>query len=126
MKKEVINVPGRKAVAHLSRAVRFGNLVFVAGTTGRDPATNEMPADVQGQTTIALENIKAALEAAGASLKDVLKTTCYLADMADKKGFDEVYLTYFTSEPPARACFAVGSLGAGVKIEIESIAGIPD
>ncbi len=126
MKKEVVNIPGRKPVRHLSRAVKFGNLVFVAGTTGRDPVTNEMPADIKGQTAVALESIKAALEVAGASLQDVLRTTCYLADLAEKPGFDEVYMSYFQTDPPARACFQVGSLGAGVKVEIETIAGIPD
>jgi 2-iminobutanoate/2-iminopropanoate deaminase len=82
----------------------------------------EMPADITGQTKIALENIKTLLEAAGTSMANVLKTTCYLADLKDKPAFNEVYITYFPKSPPARACFAVGDLGEGVKLEIEAIA----
>lgn len=85
-----------------------------------------MAEDIVGQTRQALENIRVALKAAGANPSDVLKTTCYLADLADKPGFDEVYIPFFAPNPPARACFQVGSLGPGVRVEIESIAGMPD
>jgi 2-iminobutanoate/2-iminopropanoate deaminase len=126
MRKEVIPVPGETPVKHTSRIVRFGNLIFIAGITGRNLANKEMPADITGQTRQTLENIKLYLEAAGASLENVLKMTCYLADLADKKAFDDVYINYFPENPPARACFAVAALGPGVKVEIETIAGIPD
>ncbi|MGI5837971.1 MAG: RidA family protein [Chloroflexota bacterium] len=126
MKKEIVAVPGVKPVKHLSRATRFGNLVFVAGTTGKNLVTGEMPADIAGQTRVTLENIKLVLEAAGTSLDNILKMTCYLADLAEKPAFDEVYIPYFPVNPPARACFQVGDLGAGVKVEIEAIACIPD
>lgn len=125
MRKEIVSIPGEIPAKHLSRAVRFGNLVFVSGTTGRNPQTREMPEDIQSQTRQALETIKGALEAAGASMQDVLKMTCYISDLGEKKGFDEVYMSYFPSEPPARACVQVAALGPGVKIEIETIAGIP-
>lgn len=124
MRKQIVAIPGQQPARHTSRVVRFGDLVFVAGTTGRDPKTGEMAEDIAGQTRQALENIRVPLEAAGASPSDVLKATCYLADLADKPAFDEVYIPYFSPEPPARACFQVASLGAGVKLEIESIAGI--
>jgi enamine deaminase RidA (YjgF/YER057c/UK114 family) len=84
-----------------------------------------MPPDIAGQTRQTLENIKICLEAAGTSLGNVLKMTCYLADLADKKAFDEMYISYFPVNPPARACFAVAALGPGIKVEIETIAGIP-
>ena len=125
MKKEIIPVPGETPAKHTSRIVRFGNLVFIGGTTGRHFVTKELPADVAGQTRQTLENIKICLEAAGTSLGNVLKTTCYLADLADKKAFDEVYISYFPANPPARACFAVAALGPGVKVEIETTACIP-
>jgi 2-iminobutanoate/2-iminopropanoate deaminase len=125
MKKEIIPVPGETPAKHTSRIVRFGNLVFIGGTAGRHFVTREMPPDVAGQTRQTLENIKICLESAGTSLGNVLKMTCYLADLADKKAFDEVYLSYFPANPPARACFAVAALGPGVKVEIETTAGIP-
>lgn len=125
MRKQIVAIPGQQPAKHSSRLVRFGDIVFVAGTTGRDPKTGEMAEDIVGQTRQALQNIRVALEAAGAGPADVLKTTCYLADLADKAGYDEVYVPYFSSNPPARACFQVASLGPGVRVEIESIAGIP-
>ncbi len=125
MRKEVVPVPGMKPAPHGSKVVRFGNLVFTVGT-GRNPATNEMPADIRGQTRQTLENIKVQLEAAGTSLENVLKMTCYLADIAEKPAFDEVYIPYFPKDPPSRACFQVASLGPGTKVEIECTACIPD
>ncbi|HEX2987509.1 MAG TPA: RidA family protein [Chloroflexota bacterium] len=125
MKKEIVAIPGVKPVKYLSRAVKFGNLVFVAGTTGRNLLTGEMPEDAAGQTRVLLDNMKMVLESAGASMDSILKMTCYLANLADKPAFDEVYTSTFTADPPARACFAVADLGAGVKVEIEAIAGIP-
>jgi 2-iminobutanoate/2-iminopropanoate deaminase len=125
MKREIIDVPGMKRVAHLSRVVRFGDIVFVAGTVGTDPATGKLAGeDITSQSRQTMENIKAALEAAGASMDDVLKMTCYLARFEDKDAFNQVYVPYFKQAPPVRACFAVGDLGPGVLLEIETIAGV--
>ena len=122
MKKEIVSIPGVAQIKHLSRAVKFGNTVYVAGTTGRPMMGGEMPADITGQTKIVMDNIKTILEVAGTNMANVLKTTCYLADLKDKTAFNEMYITYFPKDPPARACFAVGDLGEGVKLEIEAIA----
>ncbi len=122
MKKEIVSIPGVAQVKHLSRVVKCGNTVYVAGTSGRPLKGGEMPADITGQTKIAMENIKTALEAAGTGMANVLKMTCYLADIKDKPAFNEVYITYFPKDPPARACFAVADLGEGVKLEIETVA----
>jgi 2-iminobutanoate/2-iminopropanoate deaminase len=124
-KKEIVPVPGEAPARHTSRIVRFGTLVFIGGTTGRHFVTKELPPDAAGQTRQALENIRICLEAAGTSLGNVLKTTCYLADLADKPAFDEAYIACFSVNPPARACVAVASLGSGVKVEIEVVAGLP-
>ena len=124
MKKEIVSIPGVKPVSHLSRAVKFGDMVFVAGLTGKDLRTGEMPDDITGQSRVVMESIKLALETAGASMADILKTTCYLAKIEDKPAFDRVYISYFPSDPPARACFAVGDLGPGVLVEVETVAGI--
>ena len=126
MIKEVTAVPGEALAKHTSRIVRFGNLIFIGGTAGRNFVTKEMPSDITGQTRQTLENIKICLQATGTSMENVLKTTCYLADLSDKKAFDDVYVSYFPTDPPARACFAVANLGAGLTVEIETIAGIPD
>ena len=127
MRKEVIPIPGEPPARHTSRVVRFGNLVFVGGTTGRDLRTKQLAGDdMTSQARQAMENIKEALGVAGATMADVLKMTCYLADEHEKPAFDEVYCSYFPKDPPARACFQVGSLGPGVKVEIETTAGIPD
>lgn len=125
MKREIVSVPGEAPARHLSRAVRFGDLVFIAGTTGRNPETKELPGDMESQARQTMENIKRALEASGSSMNDVLRMTCYVTDLAEKQDFDNVYVTYFSSEPPARACVQVAALGPGVKLEIETIAGIP-
>ncbi len=126
MQRQIVSIPGVNPVKHLSRAVRFGNLVFVAGMAGRHLVTGDMPEDIAGQTRATLENIEMALQAAGTSMGNVLKTTCYLADISEKKAFDDVYVSYFPADPPARACFEVGSLGPGIKVEIEAIACVPD
>ena len=126
MKREIVSIPGVAQAKHLSKAVKFGSTVYVSGTTGRPMKGGDMPADIAGQTRNALENIKTILEEAGTSMANILKTTCYLATIQDKDAFNDVYVTYFPKDPPARACFAVGSLGPGVKIEIELIACIPD
>ena len=125
MKKEIVSVPGETPARHLSRAVRFGDLVFISGTTGRNPETKELPGSMEGQARQTMETIKRALEASGSSMDNVLKMTCYVTDLAEKRDFDDVYVTYFSSEPPARACVQVASLGKGVKLEIETIAEIP-
>jgi len=83
-----VSATGETPRKHTSRIVRFGNPIFIGGTAGRHFITKEMPPDVAGQTRQALENIKICLEASGTSLGNVLKMTCYLADLADKNAFD--------------------------------------
>ena len=127
-KKEIIRtsrVP--QPTAPLSQATRFGNLVFVSGSVGRSPETGELPeGGIKEQARQTLENIKSVLEEAGTSLDNVLKVTCYLKDLADRPGFNEVYGSYFPKDPPARTAFQAGGLGSGVLVEIETIACIPD
>lgn len=125
MKKEVVQVPGMKPAPHGSKVVRFGNLVFTVAV-GINPANGQMEPDIAGQTKQALENLKVVLAAAGTSLENVLKMTCYLADIGDKPAFNGVYIPYFPVDPPVRACFQVASLGPGIKLEMECTAGIPD
>jgi 2-iminobutanoate/2-iminopropanoate deaminase len=112
-----------KPVGPYSQAVRTGNLVFVAGQGPLDPKTGQRESSsIQAETKQVLENIKAILEAAGTSLSNVVKTTCYLADMNDFAAFNAVYAEYFPSEPPARTTIQAARLPMDIRVEIEVIA----
>ena len=89
--------------------------------TDKAPATGEVPASIEEQAAQSCKNVGALLEAAGSGFDKVIKTTCFLADMADFAAFNAVYAEFFTSKP-ARSCVAVKDLPKGVKCEIEAIA----
>ena len=109
----------------LSPATRFGDLVFVSGQTGRNPATGEVGADIREQTRNVLERIKICLEDAGTSLDNVLTATCWLKDAGDFAVFNEVYNEYFTGGKPARATVQATLMGADLVVEIMVTACIP-
>lgn len=110
------------AIGPYSQAIRTGNLVFCSGQLGIDPATGNLAGDtVEAQAEQAAKNVEAVLAAAGLSVKNVVKTTCFLADMADFAAFNAVYARHFVSLP-ARSCFAVKALPSGGLCEIEVIA----
>lgn len=110
------------AVGPYSQAIDCGDYIFLSGQLGLNPRTGELAgADVGTQAKQACENIKAVLAAAGLDFGHVVKTTCYLADMADFAAFNEVYAAYFISLP-ARSCVAVKSLPKGGACEIEVLA----
>jgi 2-iminobutanoate/2-iminopropanoate deaminase len=109
-----------------SQAIRLGELLFVAGQGPVDPKVGRVVAtDIQGQTRQTLENLKAIVAAAGTSLDNALKTTCFLKDMNDFRAFNEVYAQYFTTEPPARTTVEAARLPLDILIEIELIASVP-
>lgn len=109
------------AIGPYSQAVKAGNLLFTSGQIAINPATGNVEAEtIEGQTKQVCENIKAIVEAAGASMDNVVKTVCFLADIADFGAFNEVYAEYFTSKP-ARSCVAVKDLPKGVLCEVETI-----
>ena len=109
------------AIGPYSPGIQAGNMVFLSGQLGIDPATGKMPEGVEAQAKQSLANVEALLTAAGATFADVVKTTVYLADIADFTAFNEVYAKYFTSKP-ARSCVAVKDLPKGVLCEVEAIA----
>ncbi len=110
------------AIGPYSQAIVTGNLIFTSGQIPLDPATGEVvTGTIEEQTKRICENLKAVLESAGSGLKNVVKTTCFLADMSDFAAFNAVYATYFT-EKPARSCVAVKTLPKNVLAEIEVIA----
>ena len=110
------------AIGPYSQAVAANGFVFTSGQIALDPATGEVvPGSIREQTQRICENLKAVLAAAGSSLEKVVKTTCFLADMADFAAFNEVYGSYFTGKP-ARSCVAAKALPKGVLAELEAIA----
>lgn len=121
-KVSTTNAPG--AIGPYSQAMITGNLVFTSGQIAINPATGNVEAvTIEEQTKQVCENLKAVLEAAGSSLEKAVKTTCFLADMADFAAFNGIYGEYFTGKP-ARSCVAVKELPKGVKCEVEVIAEI--
>ncbi|MCA9878929.1 MAG: RidA family protein [Thermomicrobiales bacterium] len=126
MHREIIRPAGFTANPVLAPAARFGNVVYTAGMVGHDPATGRMAGDdIRAQARQTMTNLQAALEAAGTSLDNALKVTAFVADLADRPAFNEVYLEFFASEPPPRTCIQGGYLGEGVLVEVEVVAGIP-
>ena len=112
------------AIGPYSQAIVVGNLVFTSGQIPIDPKTSSVDAvGIVAQTEQVMKNLGEVLAAAGSSFEKAVKTTCFLADMADFQAFNEVYAKYFT-EKPARSCVAVKSLPKGVLCEVEVIAEI--
>ena len=109
------------AIGPYSQAYEVGGLVITSGQLPVDPATGEAPATIEEQAEQSCKNVAAILEAAGTSLDKVVKTTCFLSDLADFAAFNAVYAKYFTSKP-ARSCVAVRSIPKGLLCEIEAIA----
>ncbi len=112
------------AIGPYSQAMVIGNLVYTSGQIPINPKTNNIDAsDIETQTEQVCKNLSAVLDAAGSSLESVIKTTCFLSDMADFAAFNSVYAKYFTG-CPARSCVAVKALPKGSLVEIEAIAEI--
>ena len=110
------------AIGPYSQAYISGNFVFASGQTPMDPKTGDLVGtEIKTQTEQAIKNLTAVLEAAGSSPAKVLKTTCFLADMADFAAFNEVYAKHFPGKP-ARSTFAVKQLPKNGLVEIEAIA----
>lgn len=122
MEKNIIattNAPG--AIGPYSQGITVGDFVFTSGQIPVIPATGEIPQGIAAQAEQSCRNVAAILEAAGVTLENVVKTTCFLADMGDFGAFNEVYARYFVSKP-ARSCVAVKDLPKGVLCEIEALA----
>ena len=112
------------AIGPYTQAIKAGGFVFTSGQIAIVPESATVEAiDIKGQTAQVCKNLSAVLEAAGTSLDNVVKTTCFLADMADFAAFNEVYGEYFVSKP-ARSCVAAKQLPRNVLVEIEVVAQI--
>ena len=109
------------AIGPYSQGFVVGNLVISSGQIPVNPENGEIPVDISAQAEQSCKNVKAVIEAGGSDISKVVKTTCFLADMADFATFNAVYEKYFTSKP-ARSCVAVKTLPKNVLCEIEAIA----
>lgn len=122
MIKKISTTNAPAAIGPYSQAVVCDNMLYTSGQIPLDPATgNVVEGGITRQTEQVMENIAAILLEAGTTFDNVVKTTCFIADMADFAAFNEVYAKYFTNSP-ARSCVAVKALPKGVLAEVEVIA----
>lgn len=122
MSEKVYTKNAPDAIGPYSQAVKVGNLVFTSGQIAINPASGTVEAaTIEAQTEQVCKNLSAVLEAAGSSLDKVVKTVCFLSDMANFAVFNEVYGKYFTSKP-ARSCVAVKTLPKNVLVEVDVVA----
>lgn len=126
-RKEIVSTDKVTAgTAPLSQATKLGNLVFVAGNTGRHPTSGETGNGIKEQTRYALERISLILDAAGSSIDNVLTNTCYVSNREDLPGFNEVYGEFFTKDRPARTTVVVNFGDPNNLVEVTSTAFIAD
>ena len=122
-KKIIKTASAPQAIGPYSQAVRAGDFIYASGQIPINPETGDICSDdVKAQAKQALENLKAVFEAAGYSLNDIVKTTVFVTDINDFSSVNEVYASYFNSEPPARSFVAVKALPRNAKLEIEAVA----
>lgn len=122
MKKIIYTEKAPNAVGPYSQAVEVNGTLYISGQIPIIPETGEIPEGIKKQTEQVMKNIGAILEAAGYSYDNVVKSTCLLNDMDNFQAMNEVYGSYYKTNPPARAAYGVVKLPLGVLIEIETIA----
>ncbi|HKS03909.1 MAG TPA: RidA family protein [Chthoniobacterales bacterium] len=123
MKKIISTSEAPLAIGPYSQAIRIGNFVYCSGQIPLDPETGEIvPGDVSAQTRRVMENIAAVLRAEGLNFGNIIKTTIFLTNLADFQNVNELYGSYFKSDPPARSTVQVAALPKGANVEIEVIA----
>lgn len=121
--KEIVATTGAPAaIGPYSQGIKAGNLIITSGQIPLNPATGAFPEGIEAQTKQSLENCRAVLEAVGAKLSDVIKTTVFLSDMNNFAAMNGVYAAFFPEDPPARSAVEVARLPKDAMIEIECIA----
>ena len=121
MKKEIATNNAPAAIGPYSQAIQIGNLLFTSGQIPVNPVDGTIPDGVVAQANQALTNVKNLIEASGASMDDVIKTTIFIANMEDFAKVNEIYAKYFTKPYPARSCVEVARLPKDVLLEVEAI-----
>lgn len=122
MKKAIYTEKAPGVIGPYSQAVKVGKLIFTSGQIPLNPVTGEMPEGIRAQTEQVLLNVKNVLEAAGVTLKQVVKTTVFLADLSHFAAMNEVYASFFDGVFPARSAVAVREIPKGALVEIEVVA----
>ena len=122
MNKTIASPAAPAAVGPYCQAKLCGNTLYTSGQLGLVPETGKLAEGIEGQAKQSLENLGAILKEAGMDYGDVVKTTCFLADINDFAAFNAIYAEYFKGEVPARSCFQVGALPMGGLVEVEAIA----
>jgi 2-iminobutanoate/2-iminopropanoate deaminase len=123
MPKTVVSTDAAPAaVGPYSQAVRAGGFLFLSGQLPIQPVNGIMPEDIAGQTRQAILNIQAILESQGLSLREVVKNSVFLSDLANFNAMNDVYREFFGEAPPARSCFQVAGIPRGALVEIEAVA----
>ena len=123
MKKVIATKNAPAAIGPYSQAIQAGNMLFASGQLGLNPKTGEFPdGGVKAQTEQSFRNVKAILSEAGFTINDVVKTTVFLADMADFAAMNEVYAAQFSGDFPARSAVAVKTLPKNALVEVEIVA----
>lgn len=123
MTRQAVSTAGApSAIGPYSQGIAVDGFVFCSGQLGLDPVTGDLVEGTEAQADRALRNLAAVLDAAGLTMADVVKTTLFLADIADFAAVNAVYGRHMPDPPPARSTFAVGALPKGARVEIEAIA----
>ena len=122
MIKNISTDKAPKAIGPYSQAVVADGFVFTSGQLPVDPVTSQIPDGIQAQTELALQNLLAVLNAAGARAENIVKTTIFLKDISDFFAVNEIYSKYFLQPFPARSCIQAAALPKDVLIEIEAVA----
>ena len=125
MKKKIATQNAPQAIGPYSQAIQYGDFLFVSGQIAIDPGTGQIvEGDIEAQTKQVLENLQAIIKAAGMTLQNVLKCSCFLKDMEDFVKFNAVYNSYFAESLPARETVEVGRLPKDAQVEISAICGV--
>lgn len=128
-RRQIITPEGVPSLPVFSLAVRSGDLIFLSGQLGAIPGVSPprvVEGGIEAETRQTMENVIAVLDAAGATLEDLIKCTVFLADIADYEAMNAVYAEYFPSDPPARAALAGSGLALGALVELDCIAVAPE
>ena len=122
MKKIIATNKAPQAIGPYSQAVEYNNLIFCSGQIALDPESGKLvEGGIENETKRVMENLKAVATVAGSGMDKVLKTTIYLTDLSNFQILNEIYGSYFTENPPARATVEVKSLPKGAQVEIEAV-----
>ncbi|MEL4861753.1 RidA family protein [Pseudoflavonifractor phocaeensis] len=123
MNKTIASPAAPAAVGPYCQAKLCGDTLYTSGQLGLDPAAGKLAeGGIEGQAHQSLKNLGAILKESGMDYSDVVKTTCFLADIKDFAAFNAIYAEYFKGEVPARSCFQVGALPMGALVEVEAVA----